>query len=97
MERAATPEETAKIAALIGEAVDAGALASPRRPSTSLIGFEGKPLACRNAAARSQGLRQPAQERGKGAIEIALTPPGRRAGAGPVRVARLPARKAAGR
>src|SRR5919108_5789241 len=50
MERAATPEETAKIAALIGEAIDAGALGFSSTTLNQHLGFEGKPLACRNAS-----------------------------------------------
>src|SRR6202171_483250 len=50
MERAATPEETAKIAKLIGEAVDAGALGFSSTTLNQHMGFEGKPLACRNAS-----------------------------------------------
>jgi len=49
MDRAATPEETAKIAGLIGEAVDAGALGFSSTTLNQHMGFEGKPLACRNA------------------------------------------------
>ena len=74
MERSANPEETAKIAALIGEAVDKGALGFSSTTLNQHMGFEGKPLACRNAsreelAAYCRELRK----RGKGAIEIALT------------------------
>ena len=74
MERAANAEETAKIAALIGEAVDKGALGFSSTTLNQHMGFEGKPLACRNAsreelAAYCRELRK----RGKGAIEIALT------------------------
>src|SRR5262247_2140675 len=49
MERAATPEETARIAALIGEAMDAGALGFSSTTLNQHIGYEAKPLACRNA------------------------------------------------
>src|SRR6266481_6265069 len=50
MERSATAEETAKIAKLIGEAVDAGALGFSSTTLNQHMGFEGKPLACRNAS-----------------------------------------------
>src|SRR5438132_6872744 len=50
MERAATAEETHKIAKLIGEAVDAGALGFSSTTLNQHMGFEGKPLACRNAS-----------------------------------------------
>src|SRR3979409_903310 len=74
MERAATAEETAKIAKLIGEAVDAGALGFSSTTLNQHMGFEGKPLACRNASreelkAYAKGLKV----RRKGTIEIALT------------------------
>ena len=74
MERAATPEETHKIAALIGEAVDAGALGFSSTTLNQHIGFEGKPLACRNASREElTAYCQQLKKRGKGAIEIALT------------------------
>jgi len=74
MERQATPEETRRIAALLAEAVDAGAFGFSSTILNQHVGFEGRPLACRNASrdelkAYSRVLR----ERGKGAIEIALT------------------------
>ena len=74
MERAATPEETAKIAALIGEAVEAGALGFSTTTLNQHIGFEGKPLACRNASRdEMKAYANELKKRGKGAIEIALT------------------------
>ena len=74
MERAATAEETAKIKALLGEAIDAGAFGFSTTILNQHVGFQGRPLACRNASrdelkAYANALR----ERGKGAIEIALT------------------------
>jgi N-acyl-D-amino-acid deacylase len=74
MDRAATPEETAKIAALIGEAVDKGALGFSSTTLNQHMGFEGKPLACRNASREELAAYcQQLKKRGKGAIEIALT------------------------
>src|SRR5262249_141880 len=74
MERAATPEETAKIAGLIGEAIDAGALGFSSTTLNQHIGFEGKPLACRNASPQAlKPYPNQLKRRGKGAIEIALT------------------------
>ncbi len=73
MERAATAEEAAQVAALIGEAVDAGALGFSSTTLNQHMGFEGKPLACRNASREEMSLRQPAHSAAKGAIEIALT------------------------
>ena len=74
MERQASADETRRIAALLGEAVDAGAFGFSSTILNQHVGFEGRPLACRNAGrdelkAYSSVLRQ----RGKGAIEIALT------------------------
>ncbi|MFZ5779146.1 MAG: N-acyl-D-amino-acid deacylase family protein [Pseudomonadota bacterium] len=74
MERAATPEETARIAALIGEAVDAGALGFSSTTLNQHMGFEGKPLACRNASREEmKAYANELRKRDKGAIEIALT------------------------
>jgi N-acyl-D-aspartate/D-glutamate deacylase len=74
IERAATPDETAQIKALLGEAIDAGAFGFSTTILNQHVGFQGRPLACRNASrdelkAYANALR----ERGKGAIEIALT------------------------
>jgi N-acyl-D-aspartate/D-glutamate deacylase len=74
MERAATAKETAQIAALLGEAMDAGAFGFSSTILNQHLGFGGRPLACRNASfeelrAYSNVLRQ----RNKGAIEVALT------------------------
>lgn len=74
MERAATAEETAQIAKLIGEAVDAGALGFSSTTLNQHMGFEGKPLACRNASREEmKAYANQLKKRGKGAIEIALT------------------------
>src|SRR5213078_4758057 len=74
MERAATPEETHKIASLIGEAVDAGALGFSSTTLNQHIGFNAKPLACRNASREElKAYANQLKKRGKGAIEIALT------------------------
>jgi N-acyl-D-aspartate/D-glutamate deacylase len=74
MERGATPEETAQIKRLLGEALDAGAYGFSSTLLNQHLGYQGKPLACRNASrdelkAYCNALR----ERGKGAIEIAMT------------------------
>jgi N-acyl-D-amino-acid deacylase len=74
MERAATPDETAKIAALLKDAVAAGAVGFSTTRLAQHIGYQGRPLACRQAsrdelAAYAGVLR----ELGKGAIEVALT------------------------
>lgn len=74
MEREARPDETAKIAALIKEAVASGAFGFSTTNLLQHIGFQGRPLACRLAsrdelAAYARTLR----ELGKGSIEVALT------------------------
>ena len=74
MERAATPEETAKIKALLGEAVDAGAFGFSTTILNQHVGYQGRPLACRNASRDElKAYANALKERGKGAIEIALT------------------------
>jgi N-acyl-D-aspartate/D-glutamate deacylase len=74
MERAATAEETAQIAGLIGEAMDAGALGFSSTTLNQHMGFEGKPLACRNASREElKAYANVLKARGRGAIEIALT------------------------
>ena len=74
IERGATAEETARIKGLIREAIDAGAFGWSTTILNQHVGFQGRPLACRNASrdelrAYGNALR----EAGKGAIEIALT------------------------
>ena len=49
MERAATPDETARIKALLGEAIDAGAFGFSTTILNQHVGFQGRPLACRTA------------------------------------------------
>jgi N-acyl-D-amino-acid deacylase len=74
MERGATAEETGAIKRLIRDAVDAGAFGWSTTILNQHVGYQGRPLACRNASrdelkAYSNALK----EAGKGAIEIALT------------------------
>jgi N-acyl-D-amino-acid deacylase len=74
MERAATAEETAKIKFLLGEAMDAGAFGFSSTILNQHLGFQGRPLACRNASrGELKAYANALKERGKGAIEIALT------------------------
>src|SRR5258708_9958276 len=74
IERSANKEETAKIASLIGEAMDAGALGFSSTTLNQHLGFEGKPLACRNSSREElKAYANQLKKRGKGAIEIALT------------------------
>jgi len=74
MERAATAGETATIAALLRDAMEAGAFGFTTTNAGQHVGFQGRPLACRLAddnelRAYSNVLR----DLGRGAIEIALT------------------------
>jgi N-acyl-D-aspartate/D-glutamate deacylase len=74
MERAAAPEETAQIKALLGDAMDAGAFGFSSTILNQHLGFQGRPLACRNASREElKAYANALRERGKGAIEIALT------------------------
>jgi N-acyl-D-amino-acid deacylase len=74
MERAATADETAQIKALLGEAMDAGAFGFSSTLLNQHMGFAGRPLACRNASREEiKAYCNALKERGKGAIEIAMT------------------------
>src|SRR5712671_4213112 len=74
LERSATEEETGKIKALLGEAVDAGAFGFSSTLLNQHLGFQGRPLACRNASREElKAYCNALRERGKGAIEIAMT------------------------
>ena len=74
MERGATPEETAKIQRLLGEAMDAGAFGFSSTLLNQHLGYQGKPLACRNASREElKACCNVLKARGKGAIEIAMT------------------------
>ena len=74
MERAATPDETAKIKGLLREAVDAGAFGFSTTTLNQHMGYQARPLACRNAdRAELKAYANVLKETGKGAIEIALT------------------------
>ena len=74
MERAATADETARIKALLGEAMDAGAFGFSSTLLNQHMGFAGRPLACRNASREElKAYCNALKERGKGAIEIAMT------------------------
>jgi N-acyl-D-amino-acid deacylase len=74
MDRAATTEETQKIAALLGEAMDAGALGFSTTTLKQHIGFKGQPLACRLASKDElKAYANVLKQKGKGSIEVALT------------------------
>jgi len=74
MERAATTEETRKIKALLGEAMDAGAFGFSSTLLNQHMGYQGRPLACRNASREEiKAYCNVLREKGKGAIEFAMT------------------------
>jgi N-acyl-D-amino-acid deacylase len=73
-ERAARPDERERIAGLLRDALDAGALGFSTTVFRQHLGYKGRPLACRLAdhdelAAYAGVLKQA----GKGVVEIALT------------------------
>src|SRR5258706_6312808 len=74
MERAATGIETGEIKQLLGEAMDAGAFGFSSTLLNQHMGYAGRPLACRNASREElKAYCNALKERGKGAIEIAMT------------------------
>lgn len=74
MERAATLEETARIAALLDEAIGAGALGVSTTIMSQHVGYGAKPLACRNAsAAEIRAYARVLAARRRGVVQIALT------------------------
>jgi len=74
MEREATIDETARIAGLLREAVDAGAFGFSTTTLPQHIGYQGRPLACRLASSDElKAYANVLRDAGRGAIEIALT------------------------
>jgi N-acyl-D-aspartate/D-glutamate deacylase len=74
MERSASPRETERVKALVGEAVDAGAFGFSSTLLNQHLGYQGRPLACRNASREElKAYCNALRERGKGAIECAMT------------------------
>ena len=74
MERTATADETGKIAALLREAVAAGALGWSLTTGIQHVGYKGRPLACRLADRAELGAYSHVlRELGKGVIEVTLT------------------------
>src|SRR5271170_5800213 len=74
MDRAATPEETKKISALLREAVTAGALGWSLTTGIQHVGYTGRPLACRLADRSELGAyAHVLRDLGKGVIEVTLT------------------------
>src|ERR1700674_4535953 len=74
MERGANKDETAKIKALIKEAVAAGAMGFTTTAIPQHIGYKGRPIACRNASRDEfKAYANALKELGKGSMELALT------------------------
>ncbi|HLW70452.1 MAG TPA: amidohydrolase family protein [Candidatus Binataceae bacterium] len=74
MERAANVDETAKIKALLKEAVAAGAMGFTTTAVPQHIGYKGRPIACRNASRDEfKAYANALKELGKGSMELALT------------------------
>ena len=74
LERAATAEESARVAELLREAVDAGAFGFSTTVLNQHMGYQARPLACRNASRDElKAYCNVLKAAGKGAIEIALT------------------------
>ncbi len=73
-ERAAKPEEIVIMQQLLRDAIRSGAFGLTSTILNNHIGFEGRPLACRNASREElSALCQVLREEGRGTIEIALT------------------------
>jgi N-acyl-D-amino-acid deacylase len=73
LERAATADERVRIKALLQEAVDAGAFGFSTTVMNQHLGYQARPLACRNAdAAELTSYANVLKQSGKGAIELAL-------------------------
>jgi len=74
LDRAASASEISEIKNLIEEAMDAGAFGFSSTLLNQHLGYQGRPLACRNASKEEiKAYCNVLRERGKGAIEIAMT------------------------
>src|SRR3954462_11485722 len=74
LERAANASEVSQIAGILGEAMDAGAFGFSSPLLNQPLGYQGRPLACRNASREEmKAYCNALRSRGKGAIEIAMT------------------------
>ena len=81
-ERAANADEIAQMQQLLRDAISAGAFGFTSTILNNHIGYQGRPLACRNASREEfRAFCQVLREAGRGAIEIALSAqtPGRMA------------------
>jgi N-acyl-D-aspartate/D-glutamate deacylase len=74
LERAANADEIGAMRRLLGEAMDAGAFGFSSTLLNQHLGYQGRPLACRNASRDElRAFCNVLRERGKGAIEYAMT------------------------
>ncbi len=74
MERAARPQEIAQIKAMVKEAVAAGAVGFSHTRLRQHIGYQGRPLACRQANLDElKSYANALKELGRGTIEISLS------------------------
>ncbi|HYG56289.1 MAG TPA: amidohydrolase family protein [Burkholderiales bacterium] len=74
MERSASEKEKAQIASLLDEAIDAGAFGFSSTLLNQHLGYQGRPLACRQASREElKAYCNVLRDRGKGAIEFAMT------------------------
>ncbi len=74
IERAATAAETVRIRDIIAEAITAGAFGFSSTILNQHVGFQGRPLACRNASRDElKAYANVLKKMGKGVIEVALT------------------------
>ena len=74
MERSASEPEVSQLKELLGEAMDAGAFGFSSTLLNQHLGYQGRPLACRNASREElKACCNALRERGKGAIEFAMT------------------------
>ena len=72
-ERAATGDEIATMRRLLREAMEAGAFGFTTTTSRNHVGYQGRPLACRNASREELvGVVRGLHDVGRGAIEIIL-------------------------
>jgi N-acyl-D-aspartate/D-glutamate deacylase len=72
-ERAARPDEVATMRRLLREAMEAGAFGFTTTTSRNHVGYQGRPLACRNASRDELvGVVRGLHDVGRGAIEIIL-------------------------
>ena len=73
-ERAATEDEIATMRRLLREAMEAGAFGFTTTTSRNHVGYQGRPLACRNASREELiGVVRGLHDVGRGAIEMILS------------------------